>query len=89
MVCCSSLLRWLIWRLWKECWRLELWVSPLGKGTTVGLWAVVSLLSPAYGGAAMERGGVAGSVEVLRLCCCWWLVRSVMAAGRLRKERTM
>jgi len=64
-------------------------VSPLGKGTAVGLWAVVSLLSPASGGAATERGGVAGSVEVLRLCCCWWLVWSVRAVGRLRKERTM
>jgi hypothetical protein len=30
-----------IWRLWKECWRSELRVSSLGKGTAVGLWALL------------------------------------------------
>jgi hypothetical protein len=32
-----------IWRLWKECWKLELRVLPLGKGTTVGLWVLSCL----------------------------------------------
>jgi hypothetical protein len=41
-------------------------------------WVVVSLLSPASGGTAMERRGVAGSVEVLLEV--WF--GSVMAAGR-------
>lgn len=51
----------------EACWRLEAGGVAAGKGTGVGLWDVVSLLSPTSGVAAMQSGGVAGSVEDVAL----------------------
>ena len=75
----------LIWRLWKEYWRSELWVSPLGKGTAVGLWAPLCVSAAVEGwsaragslfsrdrGSWKSRGGRSGGpIWVRGGCCCW------------------
>jgi hypothetical protein len=59
-----------IWQLWKECWRSELRVSPLGKGTMVGLWALLEREGRHICGAQREGLGRASVVSGWRRGAC-------------------